>query len=151
MNRNRAQVNEAWPRLYLRSGAGSDRNSVLSVRGQHRAPRLVVIGTGIGEADFTESKGAAGQFHNNLKAAGIDRNQVDAVIISHFHGDHINGLLTPDSKPAFPNAEIMVPAPEWKYFTDDAEMSKQTGDPHEGRVRRHAWRVRRARPQGHAV
>ena len=55
--------------------------------------RLVVIDTGTGEANFKNSKGAAGQFHANLKAAGIDRNQVDVVIISHFHGDHINGLL----------------------------------------------------------
>jgi glyoxylase-like metal-dependent hydrolase (beta-lactamase superfamily II) len=90
--------------------------------------RLVVIDTGTGEANFKNSKGAAGQFHANLKASGIDRNQVDVVIISHIHGDHINGLLTPDSKPAFPNAEIMVPAPEWKYFTDDGEMSRQTSD-----------------------
>ena len=27
--------------------------------------------------------------------------------ISHFHGDHVNGLLTADNKPAFPNAEIL--------------------------------------------
>ena len=110
--------------------------------------KLVVIDTGTGEANFERSKGSAGQFHDNLKASGIDRNQVDTVIISHFHGDHINGLLTPDNKPAFPNAEILVPAAEWKYFTDDAEMGKQTTRSHEGRVRRHAPRVRRARPQG---
>ena len=44
--------------------------------------------------------------------------------ISHFHGDHINGLLTPDNKLAFANAEILVPAAEWKYFMDDGEMSR---------------------------
>jgi glyoxylase-like metal-dependent hydrolase (beta-lactamase superfamily II) len=90
--------------------------------------KLVVMDTGTGEANFERSKGAAGQFHGNLKAAGIDRNQVDLVIISHFHGDHINGLLAPDNKPSFPNAEILVPAAEWKYFMDDGEMSKQTSD-----------------------
>ena len=90
--------------------------------------KLVVIDTGTGEANFERSKGTAGQFQNNLKAAGIDRNQVDTVIISHFHGDHINGLLTADNKPAYPNAEILVPAAEWKYFIDDAEMNKQTTD-----------------------
>jgi glyoxylase-like metal-dependent hydrolase (beta-lactamase superfamily II) len=88
--------------------------------------RLVVIDTGTGEANFSRSKGAAGQFHANLKASGVDRNQVDVVIISHIHGDHINGLLTADGKPAFPKAEIMVPAPEWKYFIDDGEMSRQS-------------------------
>jgi glyoxylase-like metal-dependent hydrolase (beta-lactamase superfamily II) len=88
--------------------------------------KLVVIDTGTGEANFEKTKGAAGQFHTNLKASGIDRNNVDIVIISHFHGDHINGLLTADNKLAFPNAEILVPAAEWKYFMDDSEMGKQT-------------------------
>src|SRR5262245_26167035 len=86
--------------------------------------KLVVIDTGTSEANFARSKGAAGQFHTNLKAAGIDRNAVDLVVISHFHGDHINGLLAPDNKPAYPNAEIFVPAAEWKYFMDDGEMSR---------------------------
>jgi len=86
--------------------------------------KLVVIDTGTGEANFERSKGAGGQFHGNLKAAGIDRNAVDVVLISHFHGDHINGLLAPDNKPAYPNAEILVPAAEWKYFMDDGEMSR---------------------------
>jgi glyoxylase-like metal-dependent hydrolase (beta-lactamase superfamily II) len=88
--------------------------------------KLVVMDTGTGEANFERSKGTAGQFHGNLKAAGIDRNAVDLVVISHFHGDHINGLLTPDNKPSFANAEILVPSVEWKYFMDDGEMNKQT-------------------------
>lgn len=90
--------------------------------------KLVVIDTGTGEANFEKTKGVSGQFDGNLKASGIDRNHVDIVIISHFHGDHINGLLAADNKPAFPNAEVLVPAAEWKYFMDDAEMGKQTTD-----------------------
>ena len=43
------------------------------------------------------------------------------MIISHFHGDHINGLLTADNKPAFPNAEVLVPAAEWKFWTDPSK------------------------------
>ena len=86
--------------------------------------KLIVIDTGTGEANFERSKGAAGQFQKNLKAAGIDRNAVDMVVISHFHGDHVNGLLTADNKPAFANAEILVPAPEWKFWMDDGEMSR---------------------------
>jgi glyoxylase-like metal-dependent hydrolase (beta-lactamase superfamily II) len=86
--------------------------------------KLVVIDTGQGEATFERTKGAAGQFLTNLAAAGIDRNAVDTVVISHFHGDHVNGLLTADSKPAFPNAEILVPRVEWAFWTDDGEMSR---------------------------
>jgi glyoxylase-like metal-dependent hydrolase (beta-lactamase superfamily II) len=86
--------------------------------------KLVVFDTGTSEAAYESTKGVTGQFQSNLKAAGIDRNAVDTVVISHFHGDHINGLLTPDNKRAFPNAEILVPAAEWKFFMDDGEMSR---------------------------
>jgi glyoxylase-like metal-dependent hydrolase (beta-lactamase superfamily II) len=78
----------------------------------------------MGAASLAASKGANGQFAVNLGAAGIDPNSVDAVVISHFHGDHINGLLSADGTPAFPNAEVLVPAVEWKYFMDDGEMSR---------------------------
>ena len=90
--------------------------------------KLVVIDTGLGGALYEQSKGAVGQFQTNLAAAGIDAKAVDTVIISHFHGDHINGLITADNKPAFPNAEVMVPAGEWKFWNDDGEMSKATGN-----------------------
>jgi glyoxylase-like metal-dependent hydrolase (beta-lactamase superfamily II) len=50
--------------------------------------KLVAIDTGLGLGMFEQSKGAVGQYHGNLKAAGIDASQIDTVIISHFHGDH---------------------------------------------------------------
>jgi len=46
------------------------------------------------------------------------------VVISHFHGDHVNGLLNAEGGPAFPNAEVLVPATEYKYWMDDGEMSR---------------------------
>jgi glyoxylase-like metal-dependent hydrolase (beta-lactamase superfamily II) len=91
--------------------------------------KLVVVDTGLGPATYEQSKGKVGQFQTNLAAAGIDRNSIDTVIISHFHGDHINGLLTADSKAAYPNAEVMVPSAEWKFWMDDGEMSKGAGNP----------------------
>ena len=78
--------------------------------------KLVAIDTGLGLGMFAQSKGAVGQYHSNLQAAGIDRNAIDVVIISHFHGDHINGLVGPENKPAFPNAEIIVPEAEWAFW-----------------------------------
>ncbi|MBN8966208.1 MAG: MBL fold metallo-hydrolase, partial [Rhizobiales bacterium] len=90
--------------------------------------KLIVMDTGTGEGNLERSKGSSGQFHRNLAASGIDRNAVDLVVISHFHGDHINGLVKPDGSPAFPNAEILVPSVEWKYFMDDGEMSRQTSE-----------------------
>ena len=86
--------------------------------------KLAVVDTGLGEAAYKNSKGQNGQFLSNLAAAGIDRNAVDAVIISHYHGDHINGLLRADNSLAFPNAEVLVPALEHKYWTDAGEESR---------------------------
>ena len=73
----------------------------------------IVIDTGNGPGEYVNSKGAVGQFVQNLSAAGIDPKMIDTVILSHFHGDHVNGLLTADNQPAFPNAEALVPAIEW--------------------------------------
>jgi glyoxylase-like metal-dependent hydrolase (beta-lactamase superfamily II) len=88
--------------------------------------KLIVVDMGLGEAAYTANKGLNGQLLTNLAAAGIDRNAVDTVLISHYHGDHINGLLRADNSLAFPNAEILVPALEHKYWTDDGEMARSS-------------------------
>ena len=126
-NKTRAEVNEGLAAAFLQP-APDEIVVPYSPIVVNTGSKLVVIDTGTSEANFERTKGVAGQFHRNLKAAGIDAGQVDAVVISHFHGDHINGLLGTDNKLAFPNAEVLVPAAEWKYFMDDAEMGKQTSD-----------------------
>ena len=73
---------------------------------------------------FEQSEGGVGQCHANLQAAGIDRNSVDVVIISHFDGDHVNGLVGPDNKPAFPHAEVMVPSIESTFWMDESNVGK---------------------------
>jgi glyoxylase-like metal-dependent hydrolase (beta-lactamase superfamily II) len=85
--------------------------------------KLIVIDTGYSD------KGAktTGQFHKNLAAAGIDRKAVDIVIISHFHPDHINGLVDSAGASAFPNAEIKVPTVESAFWMDDGNMAKAQG------------------------
>ena len=86
--------------------------------------KLVLIDTGTSETAFNSTKGATGQLFANLPAAGIDAKAIDTVIISHYHGDHVNGLLKADHSLAFPNAEILVPAAEHKFWMDDGEMSR---------------------------
>ncbi|MGB3337163.1 MAG: MBL fold metallo-hydrolase, partial [Devosia sp.] len=66
-------------------------------------------------------------FMGNLDAAGIDPGTIDLVAISHFHPDHVNGLLAADDTPAFPNAEITVPVLEWNFWMDDDEMHAARG------------------------
>ncbi|WP_040621759.1 MBL fold metallo-hydrolase [Rhodovulum sp. PH10] len=94
--------------------------------------RVAVIDTGNGAGAFAQSKGAVGQFHTNLAVTGLTAEQVDAVVISHFHGDHINGLVGADGKPAFPNAEVLVPEPEWAFWMDDGNAAQAKGTPLQG-------------------
>ena len=120
-NATKAQIGDALAAAYL------DRE-VLSVPYTpvvlNTGSRVVVIDTGTGEANLAASKGAAGQFLRNLGASGIKPGDVDTVVISHFHGDHVNGLLGQDGKLAFPNAEVLVPQVEWAFWMDDGEMSR---------------------------
>jgi glyoxylase-like metal-dependent hydrolase (beta-lactamase superfamily II) len=86
--------------------------------------KLALIDTGMGEAGFIASKGVNGLLKQNLEAIGIGLDQIDTVIISHYHGDHVNGLVKPDGSLGFPNAEILVPAVEHNFWMDDGEMSR---------------------------
>jgi glyoxylase-like metal-dependent hydrolase (beta-lactamase superfamily II) len=82
--------------------------------------KLVLLDTGNGDLGAATS----GTWLANFRAAGFDPANVDAVVISHFHGDHINGLRMKDGTARFPRAEIMVPAAEWAFWMDDAKMSQ---------------------------
>lgn len=90
----------------------------------------------------------SGQAAANMRAAGIDPARVVAVVVSHFHGDHISGLTTNDGERLFPNAEIVVPAAEWAWWSDQGNATRspegQRGNfanaarrfgPYQGRIR----------------
>ena len=81
--------------------------------------KLVLVDTGTGGQIGPQ----AGVLGDNLSAAGIDPKAVDLVVILHFHPDHINGIKDKDNGLVFPNAEIMVSAPEWAFWMDDANMN----------------------------
>jgi glyoxylase-like metal-dependent hydrolase (beta-lactamase superfamily II) len=88
--------------------------------------RLVLIDTGTaGQIADT-----AGVMLDNLKAAGVAPSDIDTIVISHFHPDHIDGIKTKDGAKVFPNAEILVPEPEWTFWMDDANMSRYRGAVH---------------------
>ncbi len=89
--------------------------------------KLVLIDTGNGLGAFEQSKGVVGQMNANMIAAGIDPKNVDIVVISHFHGDHMNGLKKADGSLVYPNAEIMVPDAESAFWADDANAGKANG------------------------
>ncbi len=64
-----------------------------------------------------------GQMGANMAAAGIDPKNIDIVLISHFHPDHINGLRTKEGALVYPNAEIVVPQADFDFYMDEARMN----------------------------
>src|SRR3954469_1683363 len=60
----------------------------------------------------------AGKLMTNMTAAGIDPASIDTILISHFHPDHIFGLMEKETnKPVYPNAELIVSDVEYKFWT----------------------------------
>lgn len=67
----------------------------------HTGEKLVLIDTGT-----TKSNPSVGLLLEHLRASGYTPEQVDEIYITHFHGDHIGGLATPDSQAVFPTATV---------------------------------------------
>ena len=82
--------------------------------------RLVAIDTGNGDSGAP----GTGLWRAGLEAAGYRPEEIELVLVSHFHGDHINGIRLKDGTPVFPNARILVPEAEWAFWMDDGQMSR---------------------------
>jgi glyoxylase-like metal-dependent hydrolase (beta-lactamase superfamily II) len=82
--------------------------------------RVILLDTGNGQ--FAPGP-MSGQWMSNFRAAGFTPEAVTDVVISHFHGDHINGLRNKDGAAVFPNAQVLVPEGEWAFWMDDARMN----------------------------
>ena len=83
--------------------------------------RVILFDTGFG------GNGAptVGKLHDNMKAAGLDPAAVSTVVISHFHPDHVLGLMAKEtSAPVYPNAEIIVPEADFKFYMDPSRIEK---------------------------
>ena len=59
-------------------------------------------------------------FMPNLAATGVKPEQVDTVLLTHFHGDHIGGLATSGGESIFPRAELVYAPEEAAYWFDPA-------------------------------
>ncbi|MDR1930896.1 MAG: MBL fold metallo-hydrolase [Treponema sp.] len=94
-------ADEALKRRYLPRDFLSEVNTFL-LRG---AGRNVLVDTGFGGAVF-----------ESMKKLGVNPADVDAVLLTHMHGDHIGGLAR-DGKALFPKALVYVAEQEREYWT----------------------------------
>ncbi|GHU54116.1 MBL fold metallo-hydrolase [Bacteroidia bacterium] len=56
----------------------------------------------------------------NLKYFEVGDQDINIILLTHMHGDHIGGLLR-DGKKAFPNAELYLSKAEYDYWTGEKE------------------------------
>jgi glyoxylase-like metal-dependent hydrolase (beta-lactamase superfamily II) len=83
---------------------------------------LVLFDTGWGSGNP-----GRGQMADSLAAAGYKLDEIDVVVLTHCHPDHMGGLMDGD-KPVFPNARYVVGETEYNYWTNPAQASGGTKD-----------------------
>jgi len=67
---------------------------------------------------------AAGKLLLHLRAEGIEPSEIDTVVLSHGHPDHIGGALKEDGTPAFPNARYVLFKEEWDFWMSNPSLAE---------------------------
>lgn len=87
---------------------------------------LLLIQTGTQTILIDTGNGPArpGTLPEGLAELGMRPEQIDLIFLTHFHGDHINGLLDAAGASYFPNARIVTNRAEWEGWMSDAARER---------------------------
>src|SRR6266849_2722872 len=87
--------------------------------------QLILVDAGAG----TWWGGAAlGRLAGSLRSAGYTPEEVDIVLVTHLHSDHVGGLTTQDGNRVFPNAEVYVAKAESDFWLSPEIAAKAPKD-----------------------
>lgn len=118
---------EAWRQRVALNGQGKvpfSVNCVLVRSGERR----ILLDTGTGRDDpilMARYGEGCGRLAENLRALGVAPSEIDTIVVSHAHGDHVGGATEPRGDgyvPAFPNAQYWLWRGEWEHWTTPQAM-----------------------------
>lgn len=95
-----------------------EQNSPVVNTGTH----LVLFDTGMGVQKMFGP--TTGRQQQSLREAGIYPGQIDAVVITHAHIDHIGGMVDAANRRLFPNATVYMSQADFDFWTDDKDPKK---------------------------
>src|ERR1700716_2211803 len=87
--------------------------------------QLIVVDAGAGT---WWGGGALGRLASSLRCAGYTPEEVDLVLVTHLHSDHVGGLTTQDGKRVFPNADVYVAKAESDFWLSPEIAAKAPKD-----------------------
>jgi glyoxylase-like metal-dependent hydrolase (beta-lactamase superfamily II) len=82
--------------------------------------KLVLFDTGMGSLKAFGP--TTGRQQKSMAEAGIKPGDIDAVVCSHAHIDHIGGIVDANDKPLFPNAQIYLAQSDFDFWTDEGKL-----------------------------
>ena len=88
--------------------------------------KLILFDTGMGTSKAFGP--TTGRQQKSMMEAGIKPGDIDAVVCSHAHIDHIGGIVGEDGKPLFPNAQYYIAQSDFDYWTDEGKMGSPLKD-----------------------
>jgi glyoxylase-like metal-dependent hydrolase (beta-lactamase superfamily II) len=87
--------------------------------------KTILCDTGVGPGPHDWLGGARGNLMNDMKAKGVSPDEVDLVVFTHLHGDHVGWNLDSAGQPTFPKAKYLVPQGDWEFFGKNLAANPQ--------------------------
>ena len=109
-------------RAAFRAAAGADLSFSANVLLLETAGRRMLVDTGVGALNPQQT----GWLLGTLLAEGIAPESVDTVILTHFHMDHVGGLLDENGAAVFPSARLVASRAEHDYWMREEHLATLT-------------------------